>query len=252
MLVRLKAPDEVERFAAVGRITADILALLVGAATVGMATVELDRLAREACADRGVIPVFLGYRGFPAAVCVSANEELVHGLPSDRVLRDGDLLKIDIGVGLDGFIGDAARTVRVGGCRHDDLDRMLADCHVALLRGMAAARPGCDLGDIGEEIGAVARRGGWRTVLSHGGHGIDRGNLHADPSVDNTRARRLRLRPGMVLAIEPMFVAGSDADTRVAKDGWTVLANGPTAHFEHTIAVSELGEPRILTGTERE
>jgi methionyl aminopeptidase len=115
------------------------------------------------------------------------------------------------------------------------------------LRGIAAARPGCDIGDIGEEISRTARQNGWQVVLDYGGHGIDRGRLHADPFVDNARTdRRLRLRPGMVLAIEPMFVAGPNAKTETAADGWTVLANGPTAHFEHSILITD-SKPRVLT-----
>lgn len=254
MLIRLKTDGEIGGFAKAGRVAARILRQLADAAAPGATTAQLDRLAREACAAHGAVPVFLGYRGFPAAVCASVGEELVHGIPGDRVLRDGDLLKIDIGVGLDGFIGDTALTVRVGGPRPhpDDLDRLRLDCRTALLRGIAAARPGGDLGDIGEEISRTARRGGWKAVVQYGGHGMDRGVLHADPFVDNARARSLRLRPGMVLAIEPMLVAGPNADTTVAGDGWTVLANGPTAHFEHSVAVSGSGEPRILTEMEEE
>lgn len=252
MLVRLKTREEIEGFALAGKKAATILARLVDAAKSGTTTKELDNLARIACFEEGVVPVFLGYHGFPAAICVSVNEELVHGIPGNRFLRDGDLVKIDIGVSLDGFIGDTARTVRVGGCRWDNLDKLVLDCRTALLRGIAAARPGNDLGDISAEIDRTAREGGWKTIVNYGGHGIDRGVLHADPFVDNAKGRRLRLRPGMVLAIEPMFVAGPDADTKVADDKWTVLANGPTAHFEHTIVVAEFGEPHVFTKREEE
>jgi len=247
MLIRLKTQEEIEGFAKAGRLAARILGQLAEEAKPGVTTGWLDRLAREACVVSEAVPVFLGYHGFPAAICTSIGEELVHGIPGDRILQEGDLLKIDIGVDLDGFIGDTANTIRVGRAQSDDLDRMCLDCHTALLRGIAAARSGCDLGDIGEEISCVARQGGWKVVVNYGGHGLDRGVLHADPFVDNVRARTLRLRPGMVLAIEPMFVAGLNADTKLAADGWTVLASGPTAHFEYSIVVSEFGEPRILT-----
>lgn len=249
MLVRLKTAGEIEGFAKAGSLAAAIMDRLWGAARPGATTGELDDMARIACAEAGAVPVFLGYHGFPAAICASVNEELVHGIPGGRILREGDLLKIDIGVGLDGFIGDMATTVVVGG----DPSKLAFDCHTALMRGIAAARPGNDIGDIGEEISRTARQNGWKAILEYGGHGIDRNRLHADPFVDNARTdRRLRLRPGMVLAIEPMFVAGSDAKTKVADDGWTVLSSGPAAHFEHTIVVSELGEPRVLTRRERE
>ena len=152
MLVRLKTPGEIEGFAAAGRMAADIMRMLLDAAKPGLATIELDRMARSACADLKAVPVFLGYHGFPAALCASINEELVHGIPGDRALQEGDLLKIDIGVGFDGFIGDMARTVRVGDPKCDKPSGLVFDCHTALLRGIAAARPGCDIGDIGEKI----------------------------------------------------------------------------------------------------
>jgi methionyl aminopeptidase len=249
MLVRLKTLDEIQGFAIAGRIAADIIQMLVDMVKPGVTTGELDQAAKAACAERKVIPVFLGYRGFPAAICTSVNQELVHGIPSDRILLEGDLLKIDIGVGFDGFIGDVAKTVKVG----LSFDKLMFDCHTALLRGIAIARPGREIGDIGEEISRTAKENGWQVILNYGGHGIDRGKLHADPFVENARSeRRMHLRPGMVLAIEPMFVAGPNAQTEVAKDGWTVLSSGPSAHFEHTIVISELGEPKLLTKREEE
>ncbi len=254
MLVRMKTRGEIEGFMKAGRVAASILRQLASAAKdgEGKTTAQLDQLARRLCAASGASPAFLGYHGFPAAICASVGNELVHGIPDDRLLCDGDLLKIDIGVDIDGFIGDTAVTVRVGGPRPDELDRLIFDCRIALLRGIAAARPGGDLGDIGEEISREAKRGGWKIAAQYGGHGMDRGKLHADPFVDNARTQSMRLRPGMVLAIEPMFVAGPDVDTAVAANGWTVRASGPAAHFEHSIVVSELGEPRVLTGREEE
>lgn len=252
MLVRLKGEREIAGFAVAGRHAAAILELLATSVKVGITTREIDDLARSACADHGVVPVFLGYHGYPAAVCVSVNNELVHGIPGNRVLVSGDLVKIDIGVEYNGFIGDTAMTVRVGSSFGDDLDRMLFDCRTALLRGIAAAKPGGNLADIGTAISEVANECGWQPIIGYGGHGIDKGTLHADPFVDNAGLHQMRLRPGMVLAIEPMFVAGLNNETQVADDKWTVLANGPTAHFEHTIVVTELGEPRILTQREEE
>jgi methionyl aminopeptidase len=249
MLVRLKTPDEIEGFIIAGRMTANIMGMLIKAAKPGMTTTELDQIARSACEGFNGVPVFLGYQGFPAVICTSINEELVHGIPSDRILKEGDLLKIDIGVGFDGFIGDMARTVVVG----RPPDKLVSDCHSALLLGIAAAKAGCDIGDIGEEISRIAKQNGWQVVLNYGGHGIDRNRLHADPFVDNARTdRKLRLRSGMVFAIEPMFVAGSNIHTSIAENGWTVLTNGLTAHFEDTIVITELGEPKVLTKMEEE
>jgi len=248
MLVRLKTNNDIEGFASAGSVAADIMRTLLETAKPGRSTAELDQVAREACAATRAVPIFFGYRGFPAAICASVNEELVHGIPSDRVLQEGDLLKIDLGVEIDGFIGDIARTIIVG----LSPDKLVSDCRTALSHGIAAAKSDGDLGDIGEAIHRTARQNGWQVVLEYGGHGIDRGKLHADPFVENTRMNcRLRLRPGMVLAIEPMFVAGSNARTKVAENGWTVLANGPAAHFEDTIVVTESG-PRILTERKEE
>jgi methionyl aminopeptidase len=244
MLVRLKTSEEIEGFTEAGRIAANILQLLIDSVKSGLTTQELDHIAREAFIYHKVTPVFLGYHDFPATICTSINEELVHGIPSDRVLKEGDLLKIDLGVELDGFIGDIAKTVKIG----MSFDKLIFDCQTALLQGIAVAKSGCELGDIGAKISEVAKNNGLQVVINYGGHGIDRGKLHADPFIENRRPEyKLRLRPGMVLAIEPMFVVGPDANTKVAADGWTVLTNGLSAHFEHTVVVTELGEPKILT-----
>jgi methionyl aminopeptidase len=252
MLVRMKTSTEIEGFAAAGRIAGRVRDLLAAEAVPGRTTLQLESLAENACREHGVHPAFLGYRGFPGAICTSVNEELVHGIPGSRILREGDLLKIDIGVEKDGFLGDTACTVRVGGPRGDELDRMALDCRRALARGIAAARNGCDLGDIGDAISRTAREGGWGLVLNYGGHGMERGVLHADPFVANARLLRMRLRAGMVLALEPMFVAAKEARTWVLGDGWTVQANGPAVHFEDTLVVAETGEPQVLTRSEEE
>lgn len=259
MLVRMKTVAEIDRFATVGGIAAKVLDAVSDEARAGRTTAQLDAVARRICAERNVNPAFLGYKGFPAALCVSVNEELVHGIPGDRILQDGDVLKIDIGVERDGFIGDAARTIRVGGTRGDKLDKAIFDCRSALMRGIAAARNGRELGDVGDAISRAAKEGGWQVVLNYGGHGVERGILHADPFVANHRQMQeqapVRLRAGMVLALEPMFVVARNgwfARTKVAPDGWTVLAEGPAVHFEHMVAVTEIGEPRILTRAEEE
>jgi len=248
MIVRLKSPEEIEKFRIAGKWAAIIMRQLIEAARPGILTQELDKIAKEACIASGLKPAFLGYHGFPSAICSSINEELVHGIPGVRVLKEGDILKLDVGIDVDGFIGDIARTVVVG----KGLNKMVTDCHFALLRAIAVAKAGNDIGDIGEEISRTAKEGGWSVITNYGGHGLDRHILHADPFVSNTRTiQRLKLRPGMVFAIEPMFVDGPNK-TETGKDGWVVRTQGISAHWEHTIAITEIGDPIVLTGMEEE
>ena len=246
MLIRLKTQEEIEGFAKAGRLAAQVMRMLVDAAKPNTTTKDLDQLARNACSDANATPTFLGYNGFPAAICTSLNKELVHGIPSNsRYLQYGDLLKIDLGVTLNGYIGDIARTIVVG---QELPNQLVFQCKLALLRGIAAAKAGADIGDIGAAIFDIGKCFGFKVVMNYGGHGIDRYVLHADPYVPNFKTQNfLRLRAGMVLAIEPMFIDAKTNNTTIADDGWTVLTDGPCVHFEHTIALSEIGEPRILT-----
>lgn len=249
MLVFLKDKKEIEGFAKAGKIAGNILAELLGLVEPGVTTGELDRIARRRCEERGVRPVFLGYEGFPAAICASVNEVLVHGVPDDRPLEEGDLVSIDIGVDLDGFIGDTASTVAVGLPSVRDMS-MLKHCGAALNYGIDAARPGNRLGDIGAAISK--ERGKFKVVVNYGGHGVSRGKLHAEPFVsnDDLAGEGVKLRPGMVIAIEPMLVSGEDNQGKTADDGWTVvLSDGRAVHCEHTIAITENG-PLVLTERE--
>lgn len=250
MLIRLKSAAEIEGFAEAGKIAATILAAVLADATPGITTGDLDELARKLCGEHGVKPAFLGYHGFPGAICVSINEEIVHGIPGLRTLEAGDILSVDIGTDRDGFLGDTARTIVVGGVAPGSpQERLVETCAAALRHGIKAARPGGRLSAIGEAISDTARDAGFGLVTDYGGHGLDRGKLHSDPFVWNRAMygfdEDVELYPGMIIAIEPMLVEGG-GEVRVLDDGWTVVGGGLAAHFENTIAVTEDGV-RILT-----
>lgn len=246
MLIRLKNAAEIEGFAKAGKIAATILEAVLAEAKPGTTTGELDELAQGLCAEHGVKPAFLGYRGFPAAICASVNEEVVHGIPGSRALEEGDILSVDIGTDLDGFLGDTARTIVVGGMPSD----LVRACDAALENAIRAARPGGRLSDVGQAVARVAKKNGFKVAQNYGGHGIDRGRLHSDPFVWNRAMHGfeedVELYPGMIIAIEPMLVEGESGDVVLLEDGWTVIAEGSAAHFEHTIAITAEGV-RVLT-----
>lgn len=246
--IRLYPVDELARIRAACRIVHDVLDELARAALPGVTTAELDRLALACTRARGAAPAFLGYHGYPASLCVSVNDEVVHGIPSpSRSLREGDVVGLDFGVVLDGYFGDAARTVAVGSVT-PEAARLLEVGREALARGIAAARPGATTGDVGAAVQAFVEGHGFSVVREFVGHGIGR-QLHEPPHVPNYGARGAgeRLRPGMVIALEPMVNAGG-AEVEHLDDGWTaVTADGSlSAHFEHTVAITENG-PEILT-----
>jgi methionyl aminopeptidase len=225
-----------------GQAAARALATVGRGVRPGITTGDLNRVAEEAIRAEGGVPSFLGYRRFPASVCVSVNDEIVHGIPGRRVLREGDVVKVDLGVYLDGFHGDVAATFPVGKVR-PGLRRLLEVTEEALYRAIDVVRPGVRLGDIGWTIQSFVESHGFSVVREFAGHGVGR-FLHEDPQVPNfgVRGRGLMLRPGVVVAIEPMVNAGTWRAT-VDGDGWTVrTADGrPSAHFEHTVAVTEEG-----------
>jgi methionyl aminopeptidase len=213
----------------------------------GMATEELDSLAERGIRERGGLPTFKGYHGFPGSVCLSVNDEVVHGIPGSRVLRDGDLLSIDIGTTLDGYVSDSAVTVAVGNISKS-ARRLLEVTQECLMIGIAQMQCGNRVGDIGAAVQAYAEGRGYGVVRELVGHGVGRA-MHEEPQVPNygTPGTGAELRPGLVLAVEPMITAGSP-EVHILKDGWTVVtADGKlAAHFEHTIAVTQDG-PKILT-----
>ncbi len=246
--VELKSQDEIARIRAASLVVHDVLQAVISAVAPGVTTLELDRIAARETAARGARPAFLGYHGYPAVLCVSVNDEVVHGIPSARrVLAEGDVVGLDFGVQFEGFFGDAARTVAVGKAR-PEAQRLLDVTREALARAVAAARPDARLGDIGHAVQSHVEAMGFAVVRDFVGHGIGR-QLHEAPQVPNYGAPRtgVRIRPGMVLAIEPMVNAGRH-HVRILDDGWTaVTADGSlSAHFEDTIAVTEEG-PVVLS-----
>lgn len=246
--ITLKSKDQLALMREAGRIVAQTLSLVERAVEPGISTADLDTLAEEHIRRSGATPSFKGYHGYPATLCTSINEEIVHGIPSPRRhVRAGDLLKIDCGAIYRGWQGDAAITVIVGGAVNGTL-KLVDSTREALDRGILAVQAGGHVSDIGEEIETYARRQGYEVVRKYCGHGIGR-NLHEEPPVFNfgPRGQGPVLRPGMVICIEPMLNAGT-GKTQELSDGWTVrTADGKlSAHFEHTVAVTEDG-PRILT-----
>ena len=233
-----------------GLVVARTLGRVAAAVAPGVTTGALDALAEQSIRDEGAVPSFLGYHGFPGSICASAGDVVVHGIPSaHRVLREGELLSIDCGAILSGWHGDAAITVPVGECG-PDLLALSAATEVALWQGIAAARPGGRLSDIGAAVQASIEPHGYGIVDGFSGHGIGR-EMHEPPNVEN-RARRgaghgMHLEPGIVLAVEPMVTAGSPEVTETG-DGWTVvtLDGRQAAHWEHTVAITADG-PWVLT-----
>lgn len=251
--IELKSPADLERMRRAGRLAATVLRAVGRAVAPGVTTKELDRIAEKSIRDGGGIPTFLGYRGFTASICASVNDEVVHGIPSvKRVLRDGDIVGIDIGATLGGFVGDTAATFAVGTVS-EPARRLMDATRDALDRGIAAMRVGNRLGDVSNAIQKSAEAQGYSVVRDFVGHGIGR-EMHEEPSVPNygTAGTGVRLEPGLVLALEPMVNAGTWR-VQLLKDGWTVVTEdgGWSAHFEHTVALTEKG-PEILTVPDEE
>ncbi|MBT2384948.1 type I methionyl aminopeptidase [Streptomyces sp. ISL-11] len=253
-MVEIKTDAELEAMREAGRVVARALAAAREAAGVGVGLRELDEAARAVLDEAGATSPFLGYRPsfaptpFPAVICASVNDAVVHGIPNGYRLRDGDLVSVDCGAQLDGWAGDAAISFTVGAPRAADTE-LIEATRSALEAGIAAATVGNRIGDISHAIGRVVRAARCGTPADFGGHGIGRA-MHEDPSVPNRgRPRRgLPLRHGLVLAIEPMLMAGGRDDYRTDPDGWTLRTTDGSraAHIEHTVAVTEDG-PRILT-----
>ena len=251
-MIMLKSPDEIERMRRASGIVAEILAEVAAHVRPGVSTAELDALAEELTRKHGSKPAFKGYvvggRSFPATICISVNDEVVHGIPSARrVLREGDIVGLDFGVCHDGYFGDAARTVAVGTVSAE-AKRLMTVTAAALAAGIEAIRPGAHIADISGAIQDVAEGAGFSLVREFVGHGIGR-KLHEDPQVPNYRTgnRGVRLQEGLVLAIEPMVNAGRP-EVYVKDDGWTAATRDGrlSAHFEHSVAVTADG-PYILS-----
>ena len=246
MIVR-KSEREIELIAAAGRVAADTIAHVGRQIEPGVTTEELDRNAEEFIRSHGGIPTSKGYRGFPKAICISPNDMIVHGIPGEYRVQDGDLLTLDVGVTLDGYVADTAYTFAVGEVSAE-AERLLEVGQAALAAGIEQAQVENRIGDVSAAIQRVVEEGGFAVVRALVGHGVGRA-YHEDPQIPNygTAGRGARLSPGMTLAIEPMITAGG-VDIVVDDDQWSVYtADGSlSAHFEHTVAVTEVG-PRILT-----
>jgi methionyl aminopeptidase len=253
-VVELKSPAEIEAMRPAGRVVATALLQMRKQAAVGVSLLELDEVARAVLAEHGATSPFLHYQPsfahtpFPAVICASVNDAALHGIPSRYRLADGDLLSIDFGATLNGWTGDAAISLTVGTPRADDL-RLIETAERALAAGIAKAVPGGRLGDVSAAIGAVARKAGYGLHTDFGGHGVGH-TMHESPSVpnDGKAGRGMKLEPGLVIAIEPWFMAGGEDSYRVDPDGWTLRSGDGSraAHVEHTVAITADG-PRILT-----
>jgi methionyl aminopeptidase len=253
-VVEIKTAGEVDAIGAAGRVVADILAAARAVAAPGVTLKELDAAARDILAKAGATSPFLNYHpGFapvpyPAVICTSVNDAALHGIPGDYRLQEGDLLSVDAGATLDGWVGDAAVSFSIGAPADGDAE-LIAATEAALAAGIAAAVPGGRLSDISAAIGKVGKAGGYGISTDLGGHGVGR-TMHEEPHIPNRGkgGRGLRLVPGLVLAIEPWFIAGGRDGIYLDEDGWTIrTADGSrAAHVEHTIAVTDDG-PVILT-----
>ena len=247
MIIR-KSPAEIEAMKEAGRVSAKVLREVGAQVRPGVSTLELDELAEALIRAEGGIPAFKGYGGFPGSICASVNEQIVHGIPSRGVvLREGDIISIDTGAIVDGWVGDNAWTYAVGKVSPEK-KRLLEVTEQCMWAGLDAARPGNRLGDIGHAVQSYVEARGYGVVREYVGHGVGR-KLHEEPEVPNygKPGHGVRLTPGMVIAIEPMITEHSPA-LHVLDDGWTVVTNdhGLAAHFEHTIAITADG-PVILT-----
>ena len=246
MIIR-KGAAEIDRIAAAGAVVAETIAYVGERIEPGLTTLELDRIAEDFIRANGGIPTSQGYRGYPRAICISVNEVVVHGIPGGRIVEDGDLVTIDVGVTLDGAIADSAYTFGVGQI-DAEAQRLLDVAQDALDAGIAEARLGNRIGDISHAVQVVVEGAGFAVVRSLVGHGVGR-HYHEDPHVPNfgEPGRGPRLSEGMTIAIEPMITAGSP-DVWLGEDGWTISTDDGSlsAHFEHTVAILP-GGPRILT-----
>jgi methionyl aminopeptidase len=254
-VIELKTPSEIDAIAAAGKVVASVLLAVRDHAAPGVTPRELDALAADLIAAAGARPTFLGYHPrsaptpYPAVICASVNDAVVHAIPGSDPLQPGDLLSIDLAVHLDGWCADSAFSFVVGD-NPDPADlALIAATDRALAAGIAAAQPGATLGDVSAAIGQVGRSTRYGMLAHHGGHGIGR-EMHEKPQVANEGrpGSGLRLRPGLVLAIEPMLIAGGRDSYRQDPDGWTLRTSDGSraAHSEHTIAITPYG-PRILT-----
>ncbi len=250
-MIVLKTPDEIELIASASNVVAKSQRTIIGEVRPGITTQELDRVSEECIRSYGAIPAFKGYRGYEKTLCASINEQVVHGIPSSRVLKDGDIIGLDLGAIVDGFYGDGAVTITVGDVS-PNVERLLRVTKESLERGIEKAVVGNRLSDISHAVQSYVEAEGFSIVRDFVGHGIGR-QLHEEPQVPNygRPGQGPRLKAGMVLAIEPMVNMGGAA-VRVLEDGWTAITcdGSLSAHFEHTVSIQPSGPARVLTTLE--
>jgi len=248
-MIIAKSKSDLEKMRAVGELIAGVRETLRGLVAPGISTLELNNIAEKMIRDAGAYPTFLGYHGYPYSICASVNEAVVHGFPSEYVLKEGDIFSMDMGATLEGFVGDTATTVPVGEIT-DELKKLLEVTEASLDLAIEQCWPGKHVGDIGWAVQSIAEEHDYGIVKGYTGHGIGR-KMHEAPQIPNygRRGTREKIRAGFVFAIEPMLNLGTP-DTRTLSDGWTVVtADGKaSAHFEHTVAITHEG-PEILTLT---
>lgn len=247
-MITIRTPEEIEKIAQASKLTADTLSLLEKTVKPGISTLELDRIAEEYIRAHGGIPSCKGYEGYPASLCTSVNDMVVHGIPSaKKILRKGDIISIDLVVELNGYMGDSCITIPVGHTNKKNL-QLIEVTEQALFAGIKRAVPGNHVGDIGYAVEKTVKPYGYGVLREYVGHGIGT-DMHEDPEIPNygTPGHGPRLEEGMVICIEPMITMGS-AEILTLRDGWGVVtADGkPAAHIEHTVVVTKDG-PRILT-----
>ena len=246
-MIHLKSPAEIEKMRKSNRLVAQVHQLLREKIRPGVTTLDLDRLAEDLIRKNGAKPAFKGYKGFPGTICASVNEEVVHGIPSDRILEEGDIVSVDVGALLDGYYGDAAVTLPVGEIS-DEARQLLNVTEESLYQAITKMREGNRLGDVSSSVQQYAESRGYGVVTQFVGHGIGR-NLHEEPQVPNfgRPGTGQRLYKGLILAIEPMLNCGTPK-VKVLDDDWTVITldHRLSAHFEHTVAITENG-PEILS-----
>lgn len=250
-MIELKSQRDKEKMRRAGLVVAEVLQILKAAAVTGATTREMDAIADEEIRARGAVPIFKGYHGYPASVCISVNHEVVHGIPGSRRLKEHDLVSLDLGAVVDTFVGDAALSTFVGEPPDETAALLLKVTEESLYEGIKAAQPGGHLGDVSHAVQAHVEKYGFSVVRDYVGHGIGH-QMHEDPQVPNygPAGRGILLKPGLAIAIEPMVNIGR-YDVDVLDDGWTVVTRDGSlsAHFEHTIFINPDG-PEILTRIE--
>lgn len=248
MIIEIKSKESIKKFVEVGNIAGAILKNIISKIAPGITGKDLDTYTMEECERNSVTPVFLNYRGFPSCICISKNHTLVHGIPDKSPFHINDIISIDFGISIDGFIGDVAETIVLKDKSEFNGNELINSCRFALWSAIQKAKTGNKLSDISKEIENVAGNR-FQIPKEYGGHGINRNILHASPYVPNIYHEGnddIILRRGMILAIEPMFIDSKDDAVSIGEDDWSVVAKGNTAHFEHTILITD-GDPLVLT-----